>query len=735
MISEETYNFLISSKRIKVVIAIATVVLISLMFPKGEALESEVSVGSIWIQEDLIASTPFEILKDKSVYEEEKKQVMKYVLPVFFKNNDLLNKTVDSIKYFNKILANTINDDIINGIQPRLSKLGIREEDYSVLKNLRKVDNSLALRNNKGLNYLFNLSVEIYDKIYQRGLLDREYGKISFDSISVRDGKFETITNKTKYFDFSSAKNFVMLYIRNNFSNNIQVINAASNYLMRFLTANIVYNAKLTENAKEVAADKVSRNIGIVNENERIVGKHDRITNDIKLKIDSYMVAKADEIGAWGSITQFIGKLLHIVIVLALFVVYLFLFRKKIFFDNKKLLLIAIIIVFISFITFIFRQLNVNAPVEYLVFIPVSSMLLTIIFDSRIGFYGTVIVSLIAGGLRGNDYIFSVMNIVAGGLAAYTVRDIKNRTQIYRSFCFILIAYLAGIIGFGFERFDSYLTILWNTVFAISNSIISPALTFGLIIFIERTFKITTELTYLELTDFNSPVLKELAQSAPGTFTHSISIGALVEGAAGAIGANPILARVGAYYHDIGKLSDPEAFVENQLNNVNIHEQVEPLKSVEYILRHVTKGIEFAKRHKLPEEIIKFIPMHHGTMVISYFYEKAKTYYPPETVNIEDYRYKGPKPNTKETSLLMLADACESAARAMIEPDANKIENMINNLIKMRLEDGQLDESPLTIQDMKKIKESFLNILVSQHHKRIRYPKQEELESNSKAQS
>lgn len=735
MISEETYNFLISSKRIKVVIAIATVVLISLMFPKGEALESEVSVGSIWIQEDLIASTPFEILKDKSVYEEEKKQVMKYVLPVFFKNNDLLNKTVDSIKYFNKILANTINDDIINGIQPRLSKLGIKEEDYSVLKNLRKVDNSLALRNNKGLNYLFNLSVEIYDKIYQRGLLDREYGKISFDSISVRDGKFETITNKTKYFDFSSAKNFVMLYIRNNFSNNIQVINAASNYLMRFLTANIVYNAKLTENAKEVAADKVSRNIGIVNENERIVGKHDRITNDIKLKIDSYMVAKADEIGAWGSITQFIGKLLHIVIVLALFVVYLFLFRKKIFFDNKKLLLIAIIIVFISFITFIFRQLNVNAPVEYLVFIPVSSMLLTIIFDSRIGFYGTVIVSLIAGGLRGNDYIFSVMNIVAGGLAAYTVRDIKNRTQIYRSFYFILIAYLAGIIGFGFERFDSYLTILWNTVFAISNSIISPALTFGLIIFIERTFKITTELTYLELTDFNSPVLKELAQSAPGTFTHSISIGALVEGAAGAIGANPILARVGAYYHDIGKLSDPEAFVENQLNNVNIHEQVEPLKSVEYILRHVTKGIEFAKRHKLPEEIIKFIPMHHGTMVISYFYEKAKTYYPPETVNIEDYRYKGPKPNTKETSLLMLADACESAARAMIEPDANKIENMINNLIKMRLEDGQLDESPLTIQDMKKIKESFLNILVSQHHKRIRYPKQEELESNSKAQS
>lgn len=735
MISQETYNFFTSSKRIKVVIAIATVVLISLMFPKGEALESEVNVGSIWIQDDLIASNPFEILKDKSVYEAEKKQVTQRVLPVFVKNNDLFNKTVDSIKYFNKFLANSIDEDILNGIQPRLSKLGIKEEDYLILKNLRKVDKSLTLRNNKGLNYLFNLSVEIYDKIYQRGLLDTEYRKINFDSISVRDGKFEIITNKTKYFDYYSAKNFVMLYLKNSFSNNIQVINAASNYLMRFLFPNITYNERMTNYAKEIAADKVSRNIGIVNENERIVGKHERITSDIKLKIDSYRVAKADEIGVWGATTQFVGKLLHVVIVLTLFVVYLMLFRKKIFADNKKLLLIAAIIVFLSFITFIVRQLNVNAPVEYLIFIPVASMLLTIIFDSRVGFYGTVVVSLIAGGLRGNDYIFSVMNIVAGGLAAYTVRDIKNRAQIYRSFYFILLAYIAGIIGFGFEKFDSYSTILWNSVFALSNAIISPALTFGLIIFIERTFKITTELTYLELTDFNSPALKELAQSAPGTFTHSISIGALVENAAAAIGANPILARVGAYYHDIGKLNDPEAFVENQLNNVNIHEQVEPLKSVEYILKHVSRGIELAKKYQLPEEIVKFIPMHHGTMVVSYFYEKAKTYYPIDTVNIEDYRYKGPKPNTKETSLLMLADACESAARAMIEPDAAKIENMINNLIKMRLDDGQLDDSPLTIQDMKKIKESFLNILVSQHHKRIRYPKQEELESNSKAQS
>ncbi len=735
MISKEEYTILKTSKRIKVVIAFVLIILIVLMFPKGEALESEVNIGSIWIQDDLIASIPFEILKDKKLYESEKRDVLGNVLSVFVKENFINQKVLDSAKFYNKFLANTIDEDLINGIKPKFNKLGISNTDYSILKNLRKVDNSLALRNNKGLNYLFGIAVDIFDKVYQRGLLNLEYNRIKFDSIDVREGKFEITSPKNKFFDNNTVRSFVSAYIKNNFSNNEQIIDAGTNYIIKFLVPNINYSEKYTENARQTAIGKVSKNIGIVNENERIVAKHDRISPDIKLKIDSYRVARAEEIGFWGNATQMVGKFLHVVIILTLFVIYLFLFRKKIFNDNKKLLLISIVILFISFITFIIRQLDVTAPVEYLIFIPVGSMLLTIIFDSRVGFYGTVVIALIAGGLRGNDYIFTVMNILAGGLGAYTVRDIKNRTQIYRSFYFIAAAYLLGIIAFGLERFDSYDVLLMNALFAGSNAIISPALTFGLIIFIERTFKITTDLTLLEMTEFNSPLLKGLAQSAPGTFTHSISIGSLVENAASMIGANPILARVGAYYHDIGKFIDPESFVENQLNNENIHETIEPKKSVELILKHVSNGIELAKKNNLPSEIIDFIPMHHGTMVISYFYEKAKNYYPEGTVNVEDYRYKGPKPNTKETSLLMMADACESAVRAMNEPDSKKIENMINNLIDQRLDDGQLDESPLTIMDIKIIKESFLNILVSQHHKRIRYPKQEELESNTKVQN
>jgi len=270
------------------------------------------------------------------------------------------------------------------------------------------------------------------------------------------------------------------------------------------------------------------------------------------------------------------------------------------------------------------------------------------------------------------------------------------------------------------------------TAYAASNSIISPALTFGLIIFIEKTFGITTELTLFELTDFNSPLMKNLANYSPGTFAHSMTIGSMVENAAVKINANPILARVGAYYHDIGKTIKPEGFIENQLNNINIHENLSPKESVDLIRNHVIGGIELAQKYKLPQEIIDFIPMHHGTMIIQYFYEKANELYGEENVNEEDYRYPGPKPNTRETAMLMLADACESAVRSMDDPTPEKIENYVDNLFKIRIQDGQLEDSPLTFKDIHLIKESFNGMLISQHHKRIRYPKQDELESEKK---
>ncbi|MCB0752627.1 MAG: HDIG domain-containing protein, partial [Ignavibacteriae bacterium] len=338
-----------------------------------------------------------------------------------------------------------------------------------------------------------------------------------------------------------------------------------------------------------------------------IVAKHNRITPDIKLKIDSYRIAKGEERGLWSRIAQGLGKILHVIVILSLFSFYVYSFRPKIYKDNSKIFLITIIVVLISFIAFLINQINVNAPVELLILVPVVSMLITIFFDSRVGFYSTVVIALIVGGLRGNDYALAVMNIVAGGFAAYTVRDIKNRNQIFRSFLYILLGYTLSIVAFGLERFAPWEEILVQCGFAASNSLFSPVLTYGLIIFFEKIFKLTTEITLLELTDYNTPLLRELAKSAQGTFNHSLTMGNMVESAAEEIKANPLLVRVGALYHDIGKSQNPNAFVENQIDNYNIHDDLKPEESAAIIIDHVAQGIKMAEEENLPKEIMEFI--------------------------------------------------------------------------------------------------------------------------------
>lgn len=724
---KEVKNKLRESRRIKIIIVLFTVILIVLMFPKGESIESEVNIGSIWIQDDLIASTTFEVLKDPAVYEKEKQQAVARVLPIFVKDNNVSRSSLDSIKKYNEIMLKLIARDARKN-ENVLSPLFLSNASYEVLRRLKREPNNLRNLKVKSLNKTLQLSANLLERIYQRGLLSYSYNEISRDSITIRDGKYERNFPKTFYFDRKSVNDFINTFLQTNVGSNKEIDEAITEYVSYFLKPNLIYSYELTQAAIQNAQEKIPRNIGIVNENERIVAKHDRITPEIKLKIDSYRIAKGEEIGFSGKLAQNFGKFIHILIVVLPFILYIYLFRKRIYNDNVKILLISIILLFVSFITFLIYQINVSVQLELLVLVPVASMLLTIIFDSRVGFYGTVTASLIVAGLRGNDYVFAVMNIVAGGLSAYTVRDIKNRTQIFRSFFFILVGYVVSIIAFGLERYDSFSQMVTTFAFAASNALISPVFTYGLIIFIERIFKITTDLTLLELTDFNHPALKELARSAPGTFNHSMLMGTMVESAAEAIGANPILSRVGAYYHDIGKSLDPTSFVENQIQSENVHEKLKPEESVKLILNHVTKGIELAKEYNLPREIIDFIPMHHGTMVISFFYEKAKELYGEDNVDINDFRYHGPKPNSKETALVMLADACESTVRSLTNSDPQKIENVINNLINARIDDGQLDEAPITFRDVKKIKETFQNILLGQHHKRIRYPKQEELE-------
>jgi cyclic-di-AMP phosphodiesterase PgpH len=701
--------------KLKIILGLLTVIIIVLMFPKGESIESDVSVGAIWIHDDLIASFSFPVYKDPEIYKKELNEASHAVYPIYIKKENILHLVSDSLKSYNNFLRRLLNKSPadISIVNQTFLRIGSFEE----LKSLSA----------ENLKQFFADAQKMLSEEYEGNNLAIRSDNLSLDSIAVRNGSFDKIEKTSDLLDIDQVKEILNNNIyKKNYKKEFE--SALIEYTDHFIFPNIIYDSKLTQEEILQAKENVSKYVGIVNENERIIGKHDRVTRDAWLKIQSYKKAKGEKMGLGESFLQSIGKFLHISFLLTIFIIYLFLFRKKIFYDNGKLLLMASNLIFLAFLTFLTNMLNLPVPVYFLIFIPAASMLMTIIFDSRIGFYTTIIFSLVIGALRGNDYSFSAMNIFAGALSVYTVRDIKNRSQIFRSFLFIFLGYAISVFAFGLEQFASSETLLLDFAFAGSNALISPVLTYGLLIFFERLFNITTDLTLLELSNFDRPLLKELARKAPGSFNHSMTMGTLAETAAEMIGANPLLARVGAYYHDIGKIITPQNFVENQLNNRNLHESLTPEESVNLIRRHVNEGIELAKEYKIPEEIMNFIPMHHGTTVISFFYDKAKKTYGPDRVNMQEYSYLGPKPNSKETAIVMLADSCESAVRSIEDPNTENMENVINNIIQDRIETGQMDEAPLTFKDITIIKDAFISILIGQHHKRIRYPKQEEME-------
>ena len=717
------------SLRLKLLIGIATVFLIVLMFPKGEAIEFEVIEGTIWIHDDLIAPFSFPVKKDPELYKAELKLAAESVYPIFVEDENN-SRMLDSLERYNSFLLRNLDSSIKSGASLDLNPTFLSQKSFAEFKEQRTQEKNLSFRKNLRMKDYFAVVRGALAAVYKEGVISTNDLNLKKDSIAVRTGNIDRIAVLENFYSPERAKEEVRSYIfSRNF--NAEMESALSEYAVRFVVPNIVYNERRTREEIDEAQSNVSEYSGIVNENERIIAKHDRVTKEAKLKIESYKEAKGETIGETGLIFQFVGKVLHISFLLTLLTIYFFLFRKKIFHNNLKILLIAINFLVVAFMAFLINKMEVAAPVHYLIFIPAFSMLLTIIFDSRVGFYSTVIMAFIAAALRGNDYTFAATALFAGALSVYTVRDIKNRSQIFRSFIFILIAYVVTLFAFGLERFASIESMLLDLAFAGTNALVSPILTYGLLIFIEKSFKITTDLTLLELSDFNRPLLKELARRAPGTFNHSMTMSTLAETAAEKINANPLLARVGAYYHDIGKTVLPQNFVENQLDDRNIHENLSPEESVNMIINHVKGGVELAKKNNLPQEIIDFIPMHHGTTIIQYFYDKALKLYGAENVPVKNYQYPGPRPNTKETAIVMLADSCESAVRSIENPDPAKVENVINMIIKTKVEEGQLDESPITFSDITKIKEAFINILLGQHHRRIRYPNQEVMESGT----
>lgn len=463
----------------------------------------------------------------------------------------------------------------------------------------------------------------------------------------------------------------------------------------------------IKETLKQVPPVMIKKNQIVVSEGEPVTAHQLELLGTLGLLSDSA-----------SALYIYIALGVLVIIVMYLQYGYIHKYYPAINKEFSKIVMISILNVFPVILARLFGMMS-----NYIIPLACMPMLITLLLNYKISLVFSMLNVILIGGAVGfnpNIIILAILNVVLGGTL---LRKMQQRNDILYSS--ITVAVLSSILTFsvGTLTTNNFMEILADSTFAAAGAILSGILTIGVLPFFESTFDIVTNAKLLELSNPNNPLLKKLLMEAPGTYHHSILVANLAELAAEQVGGNPLLARIGAYYHDVGKTKRPYFFRENQFGKKNPHDRLKPEVSSKIIISHVKDGSELAKEYNLPKTIHDFIVTHHGETLVKYFYLTVKNNSEnPDEVKEEDFKYPGPKPMSKEQGIVMLADSTEAAVRSINEPTEEKIEKMVNNIIDDKLATGQLDNCDLTLRDISKIKKCFLKALNGIHHERIEYP-------------
>lgn len=715
-------QFIRENKYIRIGLFVMFLVSVASLFPRSKISSLNFEVGTTWYHQDLIAPFAFAIQKNKADYEREQDLARQNVLPVFRRQSERFS--VETYSAFYNALADSLKLALAKGrLDSNTTLLGLNNQERTLL--LRDFAQSVE-KNKVQQSLLLSLPRVLQSPIQallNDGILNEPKSSFNRSEFVIRSQN----EREEKVLKFSTVRDSLEVYetlrellLQRFHSPTNDTLQLALKLVAPFLRPNIFYDEAQTLADQDRAANQVPLGAGIVRQNEKIISRGELITPELKRKLDSFIQAKMEREMPAGALQLYIGKILIIFIIIGVFTTYLYIARPKIWHDNAMLLLLfSITLVELVAVWYSLQFENLS---PYIVPIGLASILFTVIFDSRVGFFATVTVALLAGTIRGNDFPFALATIFAGSLGVFATRGIRKRSQVFAPVLLVFVGYAVSILAFNFSRLASLNEILNDLQFAAMSSILC-FLVYPILLLIEKVFGITTDMTLMELSDLNHPLLREMATKAPGTYSHTMQVSLLAEEAATAIGANPLLCRVGAYFHDIGKTAEADYFTENQ-NGKNLHDHLQATTSGRIIADHVKRGLVIGRQHKLPEEVIDFIPEHHGTTIIHFFYDKALKTLPPEKINIEDFRYPGPKPRRKETAIVMLADSVEASVRSLTNPTEETIGQIIDTVIRKRLDENQFNESDLTFSDLERIKQSFIKTLVANKHKRIKYPGQ-----------
>ena len=742
----------------QITILITVTILLSFFFPQGKTLLYSYQLNDV-AQEEVVAPFNFPILKTSDQLQLDLEDALNSEPFLFLRSQDVVSKQIDVIddyfKHINLIqlanikLADSKDDLYRNRFTEQfdLARINVQsdstalevlmetvEENYNFAFNDEKWNQIfLSDYSNNSILDLDNLKKEIIQISRNRwaeGIYDIPISEILSKQVAIIMSSSEPaeLTEPIRYNDIQDAWTKARMEVTNRFPNNINFSrDLGYSLIVEFMKPNLIYDRETTERRQQARQDRVPRNKGIILKNERILDANTRVTEDDLQKLFSLSVAidnKAMQESSTDIVLAYVGRILVIGIIVSFFFTFLLTYRKPIFDDWRMVLLIGLIFSIEVGLAFLIKQ-NLELS-EYLIPIIVAAMVLTIMFDARIAFMGITSIILLVTILIGNNVEFMVTAMFNSSVGIYAVRQLRRRSQLFTAIFALLGSSALVIIAQGLFKGHTWL-LMGNDMLNLSIvAILSPIVTYGLIGLLEVSFSITTNLTLIELLDFQHPLLKRLQHEANGTFNHSIVVGNLAEACADAISANSLLCRVGAYYHDLGKMVRPEYYIENQFAGENKHDTLTSVMSAKIIKNHVTDGLELAKEYGLPTIVSDFIPMHHGTTRVEYFYRKALE--EDNKVDEVQFQYPGPKPNTKETGILMICEAVEAAVRSIKEPDIMKIEAMIDKIINMRVTAGQLSECPLTMDELTRIKgkidgsSGLLPVLRGIYHIRIEYP-------------
>ncbi len=640
-----------------------SVIICAYVLPKEKHQDvSYVKTGDVWLNEDLISPFDFLVKKTDSELAKDNKESQKH------------------IAYYKK--TNEIDFSFLNTIQ------GLSPKEIASL-------------------------TFVLDSLYKKGVcLTPIPSSYENANIYIVENNEVRLTDKNKLLGATDIKNSLSGKINNA---------ATINKIVNQLPSNVVFDEILSsEMATEIPeTDNIYKSK--ISKGEVLLKKNDIVSEEQKNILQSYHQELNEQKGEISTFSVLTGQLLLCIMVLGIMMLFLAFFRKNIFSQNSQVTFIFLIILLIVIITSIVAKYNVN----YVYAVPfcLVPILIRVFFDSRTSLFNFLNIILLCAFFVPDKFEFVFMQLITGIGTIFSVADMGKRSKLFVSALLTFIFYVISFVSYhmvnsttqAIGTIENYIPFLISSVCVLFS--------FPLIYIFEKLFGFTSDFTLLELCDLNSPLLRQLSQKIPGTFQHSLQVANLAEEACYKIGGNPLLVRTGAMYHDIGKMSNPRFFTENQVGEVSPHEDLSSEESAQIIINHVIRGVEIAKENKLPEAVIDFIRTHHGTTTTRFFLHNYKKEHEGEIINEDLFRYPGPIPFSKETAILMMADGVEASSRSLKKYDAIAIDELVDKIINHQINENQFMNADITFRDINQIKKIFKKRLMNIYHVRIEYPR------------